>query len=96
MILMIFISGDSPNAFLEPDSFLIIMASDKDRTQIVSEWQTIIDIGDFWYYHIPDQELPPDWNQLNYDHTDWDIGAVDLDMVIMMIILKCQTLFQFI
>ena len=64
-----------PQCTLEPDSFLIIMASDKDRTQIVSEWQTIIDIGDFWYYNIPVQELPPNWNQLNYDHTDWDVGA---------------------
>ena len=63
-----------PQCALEPDSFLIIVASDKDRTQIISEWQTIIDIGDLWYYHIPPQEPSSNWNQLSYNHSNWDVG----------------------
>ena len=31
---------------------LLIMASDKDRVDIISEWETIIDVGDSWYYYV--------------------------------------------
>ena len=35
-----------PNVVLEPESFLLIMASDKDRSDMISGWETIIDVGD--------------------------------------------------
>ena len=41
-----------PNIILESEDFLMIMASDKDRTDIISEWETIIDLGDPWYYYV--------------------------------------------
>ena len=47
-----------PNVLLEPQDFLLIMASDKDRVDIISEWETIIDVGDSWYYFVATQQPP--------------------------------------
>ena len=46
-----------PNVILESNDFLMIMASNKDRVDIISEWETIIGLGDSWYYYVANQEL---------------------------------------
>ena len=50
------------------------MASDKDRSDMISGWETVIDVGDPWYYFIPTQELPSNWNQPGFNASNWSIG----------------------
>ena len=63
-----------PNVVLEPESFLLIMASDKDRSDMISGWETVIDVGDPWYYFVPNQELPSNWNQPGFNASNWSMG----------------------
>ena len=63
-----------PNIILESEDFLMIMASDKDRTDIISEWETIIDLGDPWYYYVATEEPPSNWNQIDFSTNNWNIG----------------------
>ena len=64
-----------PNVLLDPQDFLLIMASDKDRVDMISEWETIIDIGDSWYYFVATQQPPSNWNQLGFNYGGWSIGS---------------------
>ena len=41
---------------------------------IISEWETIIDLGDSWYYYVANQEPPSNWNQVNFNSSSWSIG----------------------
>ena len=63
-----------PNINIEPDSFLLIFASNKNRKEIISQWHSIIDWGDDWYFWA--QGIPPDsnWTQLNSSISNWLIG----------------------
>lgn len=63
-----------PNVILAPEDFLMILASDKDRVDMISEWETIIDIGDSWYYFVANQEPVSNWNQLSFNSSSWSIG----------------------
>ena len=63
-----------PNIILGSEEFLMIMASDKDRNEMISEWETIIDLGDSWYYYVANQEPPLNWNQVNFNSSSWSIG----------------------
>ena len=63
-----------PNVILAPEDFLMILASDKDRVDMISEWETIIDIGDSWYYFVASQEPVSNWNQLSFNSSSWSIG----------------------
>ncbi len=63
-----------PDVSLGSQDFLLIMASDKDRVDIISEWETIIDIGDSWYYFVATQQPPSNWNQLGFNSSSWSIG----------------------
>ena len=64
-----------PNVLLDPQDFLLIMASDKNRVDMISEWETIIDIGDSWYYFVATQQPPSNWNQLGFNYGGWSIGS---------------------
>lgn len=63
-----------PDMILEPDDFLVVFASGKDRDTPPLYWQTLIDWGDEWKYLVPTQEPPPDWNALNFDDQTWNSG----------------------
>ena len=64
-----------PNIILESEDFLMIMASDKDRIDMISEWETIIDLGDPWYYYVATEEPPSNWNQTDFSTNNWNIGV---------------------
>lgn len=63
-----------PNIILDSEDFLMIMASDKDRADMISEWETIIDLGDSWYYYVATEEPPSTWNQIDFSTSNWSIG----------------------
>ncbi len=63
-----------PEMVLDPDDFIVVFASGKDRTEPSLYWQTIIDWGDEWKYLVPTQEPPADWNTITFDDQNWDSG----------------------
>ena len=83
-----------PNVLLEPQDFLLIMASDKDRVDIISEWETIIDVGDSWYYYVAlSNHL--NWNQLGFNLMVGVLALVVLAMATMTIIQKFLVRYQY-
>ena len=44
-----------PNITIEPEQYLLVMASNKDRTDIIVQWETIINWGDQWKYFLGSQ-----------------------------------------
>ena len=43
---------------------LLIFASDKNRTEYVKHWETVIDWGDVWRYKLGTSEPPTNWKNL--------------------------------
>ncbi|MDO9578112.1 MAG: CotH kinase family protein [Candidatus Cloacimonadales bacterium] len=62
-----------PDMVLEPDAFLLVFASGKDRS-LTAYWETIIDWGDEWKYFVGTEAPPEDWYQPDFDDTDWLSG----------------------
>jgi hypothetical protein len=63
-----------PEIILEPDNFLLIFASDKDRREYIPNWETVIHWGDIWNYRVGVSEPPADWNAIDFDDSSWDSG----------------------
>ena len=63
-----------PNIAIEPEQYLLVMASNKDRTDIIAQWETIINWGDQWNYFIGSQPPPSNWNQIGFNPNSWDSG----------------------
>jgi len=51
-----------PEMVLDPNDFIVVFASGKDRTEPSLYWQTIINWGNEWKYLVPTQEPPAGWN----------------------------------
>ncbi len=63
-----------PQLILPADDHLLIFASDKNRTEFVRHWETIIDWGDTWKYRFGTSEPPVEWKTLNYNDQSWSSG----------------------
>lgn len=64
-----------PNIELEPDSFLVFMASGKNEREITSHWETIINWGDNWHYYNGSSNPPPqNWNLEEFNESVWSEG----------------------
>jgi hypothetical protein len=64
-----------PNIELEPDSFLVFMASGKNKREITSHWETIINWGDNWHYYNGSSNPPPqNWNLTEFNESLWSEG----------------------
>ena len=63
-----------PNIAIEPEQYLLVMASNKDRTDIIAQWETIINWGDQWHYFIGNQSPPTNWNQIGFNAMSWSTG----------------------
>ncbi|MCW8849003.1 MAG: lamin tail domain-containing protein, partial [Melioribacteraceae bacterium] len=60
---------------LEPDSILLVNASGRDiRTNTLS-WETVIDIGDSWFYRLGNEEPNINWRELGFIPEGWNIGS---------------------
>lgn len=67
-----------PSFILNPDQYLLVFASDKDRVAPPLFWETVIDVGDEWHYFVPDSDLSIDWNTLSFDDSAWLIGKTSI------------------
>ncbi len=62
-----------PKTTINPDDYLVVWASKKDRNLHII-FRALSNHGDEFRYKIPTQELDPEWNQLNFDDSNWEIG----------------------
>lgn len=63
-----------PTLSLEPQEFLIVFASNKDRREWL-HWETVIDRGDQWRYRLGTSEPPSNWRSIGFDDSGWYQGA---------------------
>ncbi|MFT6866446.1 MAG: hypothetical protein ACJA08_001277, partial [Cyclobacteriaceae bacterium] len=64
-----------PALTLSPNSHLLVFASDKNRSTLSLNWETLIAEGDNWTYQVPSQEPVDDWKVLDFDDSEWPVGA---------------------
>jgi hypothetical protein len=60
-----------PPITLEPDEYLLVWASGKDRS-IDTYSRTFISQGDIFKYDIPNAEPHPNWKNLNFNVSSWE------------------------
>ncbi len=63
-----------PSIQVEPNAFLVLFASDKDRKNYVVQWDAKIDWGDSWNYWIGNSAPTTDWELPETDISFWPIG----------------------
>jgi len=63
-----------PGVILDPGAYILIFASDKDRSEAPPCYQTIIDKGSLWNYLIPGSETGDLWKSISFDDSGWNTG----------------------
>lgn len=63
-----------PDFKMQPQSFIYLFASSKNRNEFANHWETIIDKGDNWRYYPAETAPPSNWRDLNFDDTIWQEG----------------------
>ena len=63
-----------PEYIIQSETFLTIFASNKDRKDIVQQWDAIIDWGDEWKYWIGNSQPVTNWNSLSTNVSNWQEG----------------------
>ena len=63
-----------PEITMNPGSFLVVFASDKDRTDLVTQWDAVIDWGDNWLYWPGTSPPVSNWTQPNANLAGWSTG----------------------
>ena len=61
-----------PNISIEPGEYLLVWASDKDRSS--ASFRTLINRGDDFKYILPTSDVLSSWNTLNFNDSDWLSG----------------------
>ena len=62
-----------PDITINADEYLLIWASDKDRSGITYA-RTIINEGDSFRYEIPNEDTDLNWMNPDFDDDEWSIG----------------------
>ena len=64
-----------PDMNINPDEFLVVFASEKNRTDIIHSWNAIIDWGDEWSF-FPGNSAPiSNWQNPDTDISSWSTGS---------------------
>jgi hypothetical protein len=63
-----------PSVTLSANDHLLLFASDKNRTEYIKHWETIINWGDVWKYRLGLSEPPVEWKNLGFNDQTWDSG----------------------
>ncbi|MFC1552084.1 chitobiase/beta-hexosaminidase C-terminal domain-containing protein, partial [Candidatus Latescibacterota bacterium] len=67
-----------PDYTLGAGEYVLVFASDKDRTLIPNHWETVVKMGDEFKYAIGAYSIPEDWRTLGFDDSGWDAGATGI------------------
>ena len=65
-------SWQFPNVTLNPDEYMLVWASDKDRG--FSFARTLVNQGDIHNYLVPNAEPDADWNEKTFNDSSWENG----------------------
>ena len=63
-----------PTFHLEPNSFIVLFASDKDRKEIIAQWDAKINWGDSWSYWVGSSSPISNWELPETDISFWPTG----------------------
>ena len=63
-----------PSIVIEPNGFLVIFASDKNRKDLVAQWDAVINWGDSWSYWPGTSAPVSNWDDPGTDISDWSTG----------------------
>ena len=63
-----------PNININPNDFLVVFASEKNRSDIIHSWDAIIDWGDEWFYYPGNSAPTLNWQYPETDISFWSTG----------------------
>ncbi len=63
-----------PSVSINANDFLLVLASDKDKDNIIISWDGEITQGDTWRYFPGTSEPPSDWNTIAFPSITWSEG----------------------
>lgn len=63
-----------PSYIINSNEYAIIFASNKDRSDIIAQWDAILDIGDTWAYWVGNSSPVSGWHLPNTDISNWPLG----------------------
>ncbi|MBT3250469.1 MAG: hypothetical protein HN729_05755 [Candidatus Marinimicrobia bacterium] len=63
-----------PDFQLNPNQYLLIFASGKNRSAVSSHWETVINWGDDWKYILGYSAPPELWRQTDFIDDNWPTG----------------------
>jgi len=64
-----------PPVEIQPNKFLVVYASGKDRKASSLFWETLITKGDTWKYFVPTFEPSAAWRNTGFNDAAWNSGA---------------------
>ncbi|HKK81876.1 MAG TPA: CotH kinase family protein, partial [Prolixibacteraceae bacterium] len=65
-----------PDVVMEPKSYLLVFASDENRSSEAFHYRTIISEGDDWQYYVPSGSAPGEgWREPGFDASGWQTGV---------------------
>ena len=64
-----------PSGTINPDSHIVVFASDKDRTLWPGgDWVPAVNFGTSWHYNEGSDQIPDNWKSPDFDISDWLAG----------------------
>ncbi len=63
-----------PSIIIEPNDYLIVFASEKDRRDIIDHWEVPIVPQILWHYYSDSIPVPNTWNTTSFTPSTWNIG----------------------
>ncbi len=63
-----------PDISIQANDYLLVLASNEDRKDLVKSWNAEITVGDKWYYWSQNNAPPTNWNSINYSPIGWKEG----------------------
>lgn len=64
-----------PQVLLQPQSYLLVYASGKNRKTTFHHWETAVFAQDTWNYFVGTEEPSAGWNELGFDAAAWPQGT---------------------
>ncbi|MBI4932171.1 MAG: CotH kinase family protein [Bacteroidetes bacterium] len=63
-----------PAITIQPQKYLVVFASGKNRKTVIDHWETPVNANDFWRYIIPVVQPVSSWNTVGFNDTGWNLG----------------------
>ena len=64
-----------PSVTIQPQSYLTVFASGKDRKTSINHWESIVKDSYGWRYLVPTAPVDTTWTDLGFDDSAWLLGV---------------------